>query len=188
MKALAFLLVFIIGVSCSYRTPKINLTAKQSSISYFDIYHLDSLKHLINLDTSEIKKIILPQDVSLKDTTFESEDGSNWNGFVFYRGIQILLFAETTLECKNIIKRITILDSSVVGLNHLTVGAKFRDIRPYLSQTIPSYPDGYFGLKDKSDGNITYFFDIGDNYNLSIGNVKFDAIPRNITISQILLE
>lgn len=188
MKALAFLWIFITCVSCSNSTPKVNLTAKQRSISYFDIYQINSLKHLINKDTNEIKKIVLPQDVCLKDTTFESEDGSNWNGFVFYKGKQILLFAETTLECKNIIKRITVLDSSVVGLNHLTVGAKFSDIRPYLSQTIPSYPDGYFGLKDKSEGNITYFFDIGDNYNLNIGNVKFDAIPENLTISQILIE
>jgi len=107
---------------------------------------------------------------------------------VFYKESQVLFFVETSWKNENIIKRITVISNAIIGLNNLKIGAKFKDIKTNLSQTIPSYPDGYFGLKDKNNKHITYFFDIGKNSNLSIGNVKFETIPNNLIISQILIE
>jgi hypothetical protein len=188
MKMLSLFWLLMIFVSCSNSTSKSNLVAKNNANSFFNVYVLDTLKSLINRDINEVKKLHYSQDVSLRDTIFESEDESNWKGIVFYRGNQILLFVETSWEDLNIIKRITVLSSAVDGLNDLKIGAKFKDIKPNLSQAIPSYPDGYFGLKDKNDKQITYFFDIGNNSDLSIGNVKFETIPDNIIVNQILIE
>jgi hypothetical protein len=204
MKALALLLIFITCVNCSnsstsntnnstsnnnYRDSlKTKLIVQQSSSVFFNVYNLDTLYSLINKDTSELKKLRFPENVYLSDTAFYAEDDSSWFCFACYNGTQILLIMETSLECPNIIQRIGVLNGSVVGLKPVHVGSIFKDIKPYVSQTIPSYPDGYFGLKDKAHANITYFFDIGDNNDLAIGNVKFETIPENITISQILIE
>jgi hypothetical protein len=203
MKALAFLWVFIACVSCfnskttdskistsntNSDSVKTDLIEQQSSSVFFNVYNLDTLYNLINKDTSEIKKLRFPVNVNLRDTTFYAEDDSSWFSFACYNGTKILLILETSLECPNIIQRVGVLDSSVVGLKPVHVGSKFKDIKSYLSQTIPSYPDGYFGLRDKTNGNVVYFFDIGDNYDLAIGNVKFESIPDNLTISEILIE
>lgn len=57
-----------------------------------------------------------------------------------------------------------------------------------LSETIPSYPDGYLGLKVKNDNQVTCFFNISNNQNLGIGNFKFETIPENIVVEQIPIE
>ena len=128
------------------------------------------------------------KDISLKDTTFESEDGSNWKGIVFYRGFKLLLIVETSLENVNVIKRIDILNSSIIGLNGLKIGSKFKDVKHYLSPKIPSYPDGYFGLKDKKYNHITYFFELNNYFNLGVVNVTFGTILEELVIKEILIE
>lgn len=62
------------------------------------------------------------------------------------------------------------------------------DIKSLLSQTIPTYPDGYLGLKVKNDNQVTCFFNIINNQNLGVGNVAFEAIPEDFVVAQILIE
>jgi len=81
-----------------------------------------------------------------------------------------------------------VLSSDIVGMKGLKIGAKFIDVKSDLSQTIPSYPDGYFGLKVKNDNQVTCFFNISNNQNLGVGNVKFETIPEDIVVEQILIE
>jgi hypothetical protein len=188
MKSVTSIWLLFVCLSCANNSSKSNLGSSHKTVSFFNIYNLDSLKNLINKDTNEIKKLNFPKNVYLRDTTFFAEDDSIWQSFVCYHETQILFIMETSLECPNSIQRIDILNGSVVGLKPVHVGSIFKDIKPYVSQTILSYPDGYFGLRDSSDGNITYFFDIGENYDLAIGNVKFETIPENLVISQILIE
>jgi hypothetical protein len=188
MKVVTSIWLLFVCLSCSNTSSKSNLGSSQKTTPFYNIYNLDTLKYLIKKDTNEIKKLHFPKNVYLRDTTFFAEDDSSWHSFVCYNETQILLIMETSLECPNFIQRIGVLNGSVVGLKPVHVGSIFKDIKPYVSHTIPSYPDGYFGLRDNTDGNITYFFDIGDNYDLAIGNVKFENIPEDLVISQILIE
>jgi len=188
MKAITLFWLFIACVSCSNSTPKSNIATQDKATSVLNIYVLNTLKTLLNRDVNEVKGLLYPDWVSLRDTVFESDDESQWKGIVFYNKSKGLLFVETSWENENIIKRITVLSSDIVGLYGLKIGAKFIDISPYLSQIIPSYPDGYFGLKVKNDNQITCFFDISNNSDISIGNVKFETIPDNLVVEQILIE
>lgn len=187
-KVLILVCAVLVCTSCLNTSPKIKLVARVNKDSIFNIYNLDTLRFLLNKDTSEIKKLYFQKDVTLKDSTFESDEGLNWGGFVFSKGSQILAVAETSWENKKVVKRITVLSSNIEGSIHLKVGAKFKDIKSYLSETIPSFPDGYFGLRDKNTGQFTCFFDIDDNHDLSIGNIKFETIPDSLKVSQILIE
>jgi hypothetical protein len=188
MKVVIIFWFSLLCTSCLNTSTNSKLVVDKKSDPIFNIYNLDTLRYLITKDSSEIKKMFFPADVILRDTTFESDEGLSWNGFVFYQGSQILLIAESSWECKKIIKRITVLSSNIAGSIPLKIGTRFKDIKSYVSQTIPSYPDGYFGLKDKVNGQITYFFYIDDNYDLGIGNIKFETIPDTLLINQILIE
>lgn len=188
MKAITLFWLFIACVSCSNSTPKSNIIAQSNTLSVLNVHLIDTLKTLINRDVNEVKSLRYPVGVSVRDTVFESDDESQWKGIVFYEKSKELLFVETSWENENIIKRITVLSSDIAGVNGLKIGAKFKDIKSNLSQTIPSYPDGYFGLKYKNDNQITCFFDIGNNPDLSIGNVNFERIPDDLIVNQILIE
>jgi len=188
MKTITLFWIFIVCVSCFNNASKSNIIRQDNTASSLNIYVLDTLKTILTKNVNEVKNFHYPDGISLRDTVFESDDESQWKGFVFYNKSKRLLFIETSWENEKIIKRITIVSSDIVGTNGLKIGAKFIDISPYLSQIIPSYPDGYFGLKVKNDSQITCFFDINNNSDLSIGNVKFETIPDNLVVEQILIE
>lgn len=188
MKAITLFWLLIACIGCSNSTPKIKIAAQDEAGSVLNVYNLDTLKLLLNKNINEIKSFRYPMGVSLKDTVFESEDEAQWKGVVFYNKSVVLLFVETSWENVSIAKRITVLSSDIVGMKGLKTGAKFIDIKSDLSQTIPSYPDGYFGLKVKNDNQVTCFFNISNNQNLGVGNVKFETIPVGIVVEQILIE
>lgn len=188
MKAITLFWLFIACMGCSNSTPKSIIAAQDESGSVLNVYNLDTLKLLLNKNINEIKSFRYPVGVSLKDTVFESEDEAQWKGVVFYNKSVALLFVEASWENASIAKRITVLSSDIVGMKGLKIGAKFMDIKSDLSPTIPSYPDGYFGLKVKNDNQVTCFFNISNNENLGVGNVEFETIPENIVVEQILIE
>lgn len=188
MKAITLFWLFIACISCSNNTPKSIIATQDESGFVLNVYNLDTLKLLLNKNINEIKSFRYPVGVSLKDTVFESEDEAQWKGVVFYNKSVILLFVETSWENASIAKRITVLSSDIVGIKGLKIGAKFMDIKSNLSPIIPSYPDGYFGLKVKNDNQVTCFFNISNNENLGVGNVEFDTIPENIVVEKILIE
>jgi|GEM_PF-3378478 hypothetical protein len=188
MKAITLLWLLIACIGCSNSTPKNKITAQDEAGSVLNVYNLDTLKLLLNRNINEIKSFRYPMGISLKDTVFESEDEAQWKGVVFYNKSVVLLFVETNWENTSIVKRITVLSSDIVGMKGLKIGAKFIDVKSDLSQTIPSYPDGYFGLKVKNDNQVTCFFNISNNQNLGVGNVKFETIPEDIVVEQILIE
>ncbi|MHC1707093.1 MAG: hypothetical protein AB9842_06170 [Bacteroidales bacterium] len=188
MKAITSFWLLIACIGCSNSTPKSIIPAQDEAGSVINVFNLDTLKLLLNKNISEIKSFRYPDGVSLKDTVFESDDEAQWKGEVFYNKSDVLLFVETSWENASIVKRITVLSSHVVGMKGLKIGAKFIEIKSDLSQTIPSYPDGYFGLKVKNDNQVTCFFNISNNQNLGVGNVKFENIPEDIVVEQILIE
>lgn len=184
MKSLAFLWIIIIVFMCCCNNTS---HSEAKAISIFNIYDYDTLRLLINRDLKDVLLYSYPQDVQLRDTIFESEDGSTWKGIVFYKKTERILFVESSSD-KEIIKRITLLSKSIKGPSDIHVGSVFNDIKQYLSHDIPSYPDGYFGLKYILDKHMTIFFDIGEDSNLSTGNVQFETIPNYIIVDQILIE
>lgn len=188
MKAITLLWLLIVCIGCSNSTQKNKIIAQDQADSVLNVYNLDTLKLLLNRDINEIKSFRYPIGISLKDTVFESEDEAQWKGVVFYNKSVVLLFVETSWKNTSIVKRITVLSSYIVGLKGLKIGVKFIDIKSDLSQTIPSYPDGYLGLKVKNDNQVTCFFNISNNLNLGLSNVKFETIPENIVVEQILIE
>jgi hypothetical protein len=183
MRTSFLLLVSLIVVCCSSRNH-----SAENKTSLFNVYQLDTLKYLLNKDMGKVKKLQYPQDVILSDTTFESEDDLKWNGVVFSTTNEDIFFVEANWQSINIVKRVAVLSNAIVGLNKIRVGSKFKDIKLNLSKTIPSYPDGYFGLRDVSNDRITYFFDVEQDSALSFGNVTFETIPDDLTVIQILIE
>lgn len=188
MKTITLLWLLIAFVGCSNSTPKTKISAQNNIGTILNVYNLDNLKFLLNRNINELECIQYPMGVSLKDTIFESEDETQWKGLVFYKKTVALLFVETSWENVTIVKRITVLNSDIIGIQGLRIGAKFGDIKSLLSQTIPTYPDGYLGLKVKNDNQVTCFFNIINNQNLGVGNVAFEAIPEDLVVAQILIE
>lgn len=187
MKALTLFWICVMCACCSINTPKSNVIRQKNENSVFNLYVLDSLKILLNRDINEIKNLKFPQDVSLKDTILESE-GDNWNGIAFYKKTQLLLVLETSWIDKNHIKRIGVISNTIVGSNNMKIGAKFGEIKSNLSQKIPSFPDGYLGLRDNHDQHVTYFFNVGTNTDLITGNIKFETMPDTLVVNEILIE
>jgi hypothetical protein len=188
MKIIIMFGIFIITLGCSFQTTNNNSLNQRKECLFLNIYNVDTLKILLNKTIVEIKNFRYPDGVLLKDTLFESDEELQWNGVTFYKHSRKLFVVEASWENKNIVKRITLFSGEVQGLKSIKVGAKFKDIKSKLSRTIPSYPDGYFGLKLIGNNRITCFFDVSDYPNLSLGNVTFETIPNNLEVEEILIE
>ena len=190
MKLISILLLFLIPpnvfLCCNFakRDKQTKLTENKT---YVNIYVIDSLKKIINSDIRSLKSLSFPQNVFLKDTILESE-GVSWKGFSFYKESKLLFLVETNWQDTNKIQRIGISSSEILGPNGIKVGSKFKDIKNYLSNKIPSCPDGYFCLDDKIQKDISYFFDIQNNEKLYYGNIRFDSIPEDVEVNEILIE
>lgn len=151
-------------------------------------YLLDSLKNqLLGDKIAKIKRFKCHQGVFIRDTIMESE-GVEWPAIAFYENENLLFIAESNWEDTTEIKRITIFSNKFKSNCGIKIGSTFREIETNLSRNIPSYPDGYFGLKDKKDNGITYFFDIDNFEQLYYGATKWEDIPLSITVETIIIE
>jgi hypothetical protein len=177
-----FVWLLIASGCSSKRTQEAQIPAEEN------ILDVETLRHLLGKELSVVKNAAYDPSVLVSDTTFESEDGESWPGLVFYYNNKRAFFAETNWKRKQTISRIIIVANDITTLSGITVGNKFRDISDKLSKHIPSYPDGYLGLRDLNNPGVTYFFYLNANSKEAFGDITFDSIPGNLEVTQILME
>ena len=155
--------------------------------SHIDFFKHTVLRELIGKDLQVVRSSKYVRDVSVMDTTFESENES-WPGLIFYFKNKKVFFVETNWQDKQIINRVVVVGSDFTGPDGIRVGDAFKDIKLKLSKEIPSFPDGYFGLRTLGDSGVTCFFDVEADSNEGLGNITFDTIDENLKVIEILME
>lgn len=173
--------LLLIGLINCTNPQKVNTRKKEANKQPSELNFLKTIlgKPLETLD--------LPTNFQKRDTTFEAEDGTIWPGLIILQNNQILFFVETSWVDTINVRNLTIVSPQITLRDTLHVNSKFAEIKSFLDKKIPFAPDGYFCLKDKSDGKISYYFDIEGFPEFDNRQPRFDSIPENLVIKTILL-
>lgn len=156
-------------------------------------YEADSTKcdvqieNIINILGKDINslKVEFP-GCAVKDTIMDDED-VRWKAKVVYNNNEKIFIAEENWKDSVQIHRVTIISPLVCTKNSIHIGMALSEIETFVNKSILPSPDCYFGLADKYDERIHYWFNI-EKYNSHLELFDtYSKVPKDIRIKNIVL-
>ena len=124
----------------------------------------------------------------IRDTILSSEDDdTEWKGEAYYENNTLLFIAEANWVDSIHVSRITIYSNMISTKTNIHIGCTFYEIKDYVSSKVPTVPDGYLSLDDKSNKKISYWFNIEKYPQLTYGVKSIWEIPKNLAIQYIVV-
>lgn len=174
----ALILIFLVLISYTFAASK-NVTDSTKC----DL-QIESIVNILGKDINSIKGEF--PGYAVKDTIMDDED-VQWKAKVFIKNNEQIFIAETNWVDSVHIHRVTIISPQICTKNLIHVGMSLREVENFVSKDILPSPDGYFGLSDKYDKRISYWFNI-DRYNNHLELFsKYSKVPKDIRIENIVL-
>lgn len=172
------------------------LVNKQDSMDLFNKVKIECITFPLSVIDSGINNLQLgvslidiccKQGLLEKDTTMEDE--ASWPGKAVFRNGELLFVAEASWQERARVNRFTIISDKIRTKDQMYVGVPFSRLKTYVSQDIPSAPDGYIILKDKRNSNLYYELDtdgLTEKDNLYYG-ADLAKIPPDMRVKYILV-
>jgi hypothetical protein len=174
----ALIITFLVLNSCTFA----------GSYSAADSTKCDvQIENIINILGADINSLKTEfPGYAVKDTIMEDED-VRWKAKAVYKNDEKIFIAEANWQDSVYIHRVTIISPAVCTKNSTHIGMALSEIEAFVSKDILPSPDGYFGLADKYDRRINYWFNI-DRYNNHLEMFDtYSKVPSDIRIENIVL-
>lgn len=175
-KSLILILLFL--NACTYAASKYAADSTKCDVQ------IEQIINILGTDIDSLKTEF--PGYIVKDTIMDDED-VRWKAKTVYKNNEKIFIAEANWKDSVHIYRVTIISPGVCAKNTIHVGMALSEIEAFVSKDILPSPDGYFGLADKYDGRINYWFNI-DKYNNHLELFDtYSRIPKDIRIENIVL-
>lgn len=196
IKSLFLLLIVFLGISCLSNTKQFTRNTTVKPLNDSVLITLDSSGEISQITTlvGLLGKYIdsLPEFNGYKKekVIFEGDERlADWVGVNYFYNDQLFFVAESNWVDKNHVSRVSLYTNQLKS-NNLFVGQIFKNIRDFVSDSIPSVPDGQLFVKYKNDPRINIQLDISKeaaNSRLYYGVNKLSDIPDRLKVSSIVI-
>lgn len=136
----------------------------------------------------KVNELPLLNCLKFKDSIITGDEGETWRAKEYYSKDKLIFYIESNWQNKDLVSRITIVDSLVN--DKIKVGKSFKDIKKYIAKNIPSVSDGYLILDYENDKSIHIQLDISnysDTSKLFYGIKSLNEIPNDLLVQSIII-